>query len=69
MSNMNTLTIKLMSLAVHAEEYIETGDLFDICSIEGLLSDPEVVAMRQEMDEMALLPVKRATPQGDTDEH
>ncbi len=56
---MDTLTIKLMSLAVHAEEYTETHDPFDMEAIRGLLSDPEVVAKRQEMDAMALLPLKR----------
>ena len=56
---MDTLTIKLMSLAVHAEEYIETGEHFDVVAINGLLKDPEIVAKRQEMNAMALLPVKR----------
>ncbi|KKK60611.1 hypothetical protein LCGC14_3022660 [marine sediment metagenome] len=58
---MDALTIKLMSLAVHAEEYINTGqtEIADIVAIEGLLADPEVVEKRREMDEMALLPVKR----------
>ncbi len=55
----NTLTIKLMSLAVHAEEFIETGEPLDKVAIMGLLSDPEVKVVRVEMAEMALLPVKR----------
>jgi hypothetical protein len=55
----DTLTIKLMSLAVHAEEFIETGEPFDVEAIRGLLTDPEVVAKREEMDAMALLPEKR----------
>ena len=55
----NSLTIKLMSLAVHAEEFIETGEVFDRVAIEGLLADPEVKTVRAEMDEMALLPLKR----------
>lgn len=55
----DSLTIKLMSLAVHAEEFIETGEPFDAAAIKGLLTDPEIVAKRAEMDSMALLPVKR----------
>lgn len=53
------LTIKLMSLAVHAEEYIETHEPLDAGAIQGLLADPEVVQARTELDQMALLPVKR----------
>ena len=59
MSDLDTLTIKLMSLAVHAEEYIETGEDMDWHAILGLLNDPEIKAKREEMDAMALLPVKR----------
>lgn len=53
------LTIKLMSIAVHAEEYIETGHPLDASAIQGLLDDPEVKTERTRLDEMALLPVKR----------
>ncbi len=53
------LTIKLMSLAVHAEEYIETGEPLDAAAIQGLLSDPDVKEKRAELDALALLPVKR----------
>jgi len=56
----SSLTIKLMSLAVHAEEFIETGEVFDRVAIEGLLADPEVKRVRAEMGEMALLPMKRS---------
>ena len=56
---MDTLTIKLMSLAVHAEEYIETGEPLDAAAVKGLLSDPEVVSKRAELAGMALLPLKR----------
>ena len=55
----DTLTIKLMSLAVHAEEYLETGDPFDADAFQGLLLDPEIRDMRKKLDAMALLPVKR----------
>ena len=53
------LTIKLMSLAVHAEEFIETGEPFDMIAIQGLLKDPQIVAEREHLDSLALLPVKR----------
>ncbi len=55
----DTLVIKLMSLAVHAEEYIETGEVLDAEAIRGLLTDPEVQERRGALDELALLPVKR----------
>jgi hypothetical protein len=55
----DTLTIKLMSLAVHAEEYIETGEPLDAAAVHGLLNDPEIVEKRTELEGMALLPVKR----------
>lgn len=60
-ANLDSLTIKLMSLAVHAEEYLETGEAFDRYAIEGLLADPEIVEARAEMDNLALLPVKRGS--------
>ncbi len=56
---LDTLTIKLMSLAVHAEEYLETLSDFDRSAIQAALTDPEIVAKREELDAMALLPVKR----------
>ncbi len=57
----NTLTIKLMSMAVHVDEWLETGqaEAVDRIAIESLLDDPEVVKRRAEMDDMGLLPVKR----------
>ncbi len=60
-SELTTLVIKLMSLAVHVEEWLETGraEAVDRIAIESLLGDSEVVAKRVEMDAMALLPVKR----------
>jgi hypothetical protein len=56
---MDSLTIKLMSLAVHVEEYLETSEHFDVVAINGLLNDPEIVEKRAELDAMAMLPVKR----------
>jgi hypothetical protein len=57
--SLDVLTIKLMSLAVHAEEYLETLNQFDAETIRSLLSDPEIKALREKMDGLALLPVKR----------
>ena len=53
------LVIKLMSLAVHAEEFIETAEDADALAVQGLLADPEIVAEREALDRMALLPLKR----------
>lgn len=54
------LKVKLMSLAVHAEEYIETGEPMDAAAVQGLLNDPDIVAERERLSEMALLPKKRS---------
>jgi hypothetical protein len=58
--------IKLASLAVHAEEMLETmkrGDhaatQFDEQSIRGLLSDPQVREVLDDRDNAVFLPVKR----------
>lgn len=52
--------VKLGSIAVHAEELLEPGaHPFDVEALKGLLSDPAVTAWREQMDAMALLPVKR----------
>lgn len=56
----DTLLIKLMSLAVHAEEYLETGHHMDRLALDMLLSDPEVQAERVKLGALALLPVKRS---------
>ena len=53
------LVIKLMSLAVHAEEFIETAEPADALAVQGLLADPEIVAEREALGRMALLPLKR----------
>jgi hypothetical protein len=56
-----TLAVKLGSLLVHAEEATEDGaHAFDLHAMRALISDPEVQAWREEMDKLALLPVKRA---------
>lgn len=56
------LLVKLGSIAVHVEELLSPdGHSFDRVALEELLRDPEVVAWREAMDAMALLPVKRRT--------
>lgn len=57
--------IKLASLAVHADEMIETGitapgnALFDLQALQSLLVDPEVQAYLETLRPLALLPEKR----------
>lgn len=54
------LLVKLGSIMVHAEEMTQPGaHAFDVEALRGLLNDPEVIAWREEMDALALLPVKR----------
>lgn len=56
------LLVKLGSIAVHVEELLSPdGHNFDRVALAELLRDPEVVAWRESMDAMALLPVKRRT--------
>ena len=57
----DTLTVKLMSLVVHVDEWLQTGqaEAADRLAIESLLDNPEVLAKRVEMDAMGLLPVMR----------
>jgi hypothetical protein len=55
-----SLLVKLGSIMVHAEELIGPGGhAFDLSVLKGLLEDPEVLAWREQMDALALLPVKR----------
>lgn len=55
-----TLLMKLGSIMVHAEEALGPGGhAHDLAALRALLSDPEVVAWREAMDALALLPVKR----------
>ena len=55
-----TLLVKLGSLAVHVEElHSPNGHHLDRSAIDGILSDPEVRQWLTEMDELAMLPVKR----------
>jgi hypothetical protein len=55
------LLSKLGSILVHAEEGVldEGGHHFDLIVLRDLIADPEVVAWRQSMDRLAMLPVKR----------
>lgn len=55
-----TLLMKLGSIVVHAEEAISLkGHTWDVEAIKPLLADPEVKAWLEEMDGLAMLPVKR----------
>lgn len=54
------LLCKLGSIIVHADEAASPGGhAFDVDTIRALVKDPEVVAWLDDMDGMALLPVKR----------
>lgn len=56
-----SVLVKLGSIMVHAEEGIEPGaHSFDRDALKALLADPDVRAWRKQMDELALLPVKRS---------
>jgi hypothetical protein len=56
----DTLKIKLGSLAVHVEEYMsKRGHRNDWDAIQSLLSDPEVRAFLDDPANVVLLPVKR----------
>ena len=59
-----TLSIKLASLVVHAEESITPGaHPFDVVAIRSLLDDPEIVNWLDQFD-AALLPVRRQPKEG-----
>lgn len=55
-------TIKLASLAVHVQEYLdeqdETAQSFDRMTMRGLVEDPDVEALLQRMPD-GILPAKR----------
>ena len=54
-----TLLIKLGSLLVHYEEFIETEEPLDMEAAQMLTDDPDVVEWRDQMNKLALLPLKR----------
>lgn len=55
-----TLLVKLGSVIVHAQELASPdGHLFDRVALEELLKDPEVAEWMQQMNDLALLPVRR----------
>jgi hypothetical protein len=54
------LLMKLGSIIVHLEEYIETDIHTDLKAAEALLADPEVVTWIKEMHGKGLLPQKRS---------
>lgn len=53
------LLMRLGSIIVHFEEYVETDIHTDLKAAQALLEDPEVVTWFKEMRAKALLPVKR----------
>ena len=54
------LLLKLGSIVVHADELIsDNGHPLDKEAIRGLLEDPEVKTWLSDMQEMAMLPLKR----------
>jgi hypothetical protein len=55
-----SLLMKLGSAVVHAEEALSVmRNEFDLAAFMVLLTDPEVRQWMEQMNEMALLPVKR----------
>lgn len=55
-----TVGIKLACLAVHADEACSPGgNSFDVETMRSLLADHEVAAYMADLNELALLPVKR----------
>jgi hypothetical protein len=56
----NSLTIKLASIAVHAEEFFSPrGHPMDQEAIRGLLADSEVRSFLDDKKNAVLLPLKR----------
>jgi len=53
------MTIKLFSALIHAEEYIETGNGFDLATFQSMMADPDIKELRADLEAQALLPVKR----------
>jgi len=62
-----SLLVKLGSIAIHAEEYLSpNGHPHDKIALDSCLQEYEVQQWLQQMNAMALLPVKRsATPRAD----
>ena len=56
-----TLLMKLGSLAVHADEYLFSGQSApeDVIAIRGLLDEPEVRDCLAQLAALSLLPVRR----------
>lgn len=50
---------RLASAVRHAEEYMDTGNPVDEGTFRSLASDPEVLAVMNKLDDLAMLPVKR----------
>lgn len=57
---MDTLLIKLGSIAVHCEKIRgKNGHTFDLTALDSLLSDPEVRAFLDNKENSVFLPLKR----------
>lgn len=56
-----SLLIKLASIAVHVEEFLDTkeGQPFDRAALQGLLQDPEVRGFLDHPKNKVFLPLKR----------
>lgn len=54
------LLAKLGSIAVHVEEYSESGHSFDYQAAMSVVNDYEVQTWLKQMGALALLPVKRS---------
>jgi hypothetical protein len=56
------LLVKLASLVVHADEYMDEKKrhFFDKIAFDTLMRDPEVLEWSRQMAEAGLLPVKRS---------
>lgn len=56
------LLVKLGSLVVHADEYLDAagnGHPFDKNAFDALMTEPEVAEWLKAMGKMALIPLKR----------
>lgn len=57
------LLVKLASIAIHADELTSSsGHHFDIEALKSLINDSEVKGWLEEMDKLALTPIKRKKP-------
>lgn len=57
------VAVALASIAVHAEECMETGHQFDALAIQGAMQAPGVREYIDQLDQLALVPRKRSADQ------